>query len=104
MTVENLDDLPFQEVEFIRTFGGNNATSFAKFDAPTTITGNSKTDATFTVSGGGRPSVSVTVRYVNSRTGEKKSLSASGTVQFNKEELKQESVHVDGTRSRYTEL
>lgn len=80
VTIENFDDAPFRDVEI--TFGGSNAGSFSKVDVPTTASGNAATTATFSVSGGGRPSVSVTVRYVNSRTGVRGSLSASGTVQL----------------------
>ncbi|GAB1317089.1 Xylanase A [Madurella fahalii] len=82
VTIENFDDAPFTGVEI--EFGGSNAGSCAKVDVPSTIMGNGAATATYTVSGPGssRPSVSVTVRYVNSRTGEKRSLSTQGTVQL----------------------
>ncbi|KAK4158664.1 xylanase A [Cladorrhinum sp. PSN259] len=82
VTVENFDDGPMREVEFV--FGGSNAGSFDKSEVPTTVGGNGSATATFGVSGasGGRVSVSVTVKYVNGRTGERRSLSGSGTVQL----------------------
>ena len=81
VTVENFDDGPMREVEFV--FGGSNAGAFSKSEVLSTVGGNGSATATFSVSGGGeRVSVSVTVRYVNGRTEEKKSLSGSGTVQL----------------------
>jgi hypothetical protein len=80
ISIDNFDDAPFTDVEI--AFSGNDAGSFSRVEVPTAVNGNGAATATYSVSGTNRPSVSVTVRYTNSRTGEKRSLAASGTVQL----------------------
>jgi len=78
--VDNFDDGAFTNVMI--EFSGGNSVSFKGENAVTTVAGNNVATATFAVSGTNRPSVSVTVRYTNARTGEKRSIAASGTPQL----------------------
>jgi len=74
ITLNNFDDSAFTGVNFTITAGNNALTPVS---APNTIPANGADAATFGFSGT-RPSVSVTVKYTNGRTGAQKTLTASG--------------------------
>ncbi|KAL2067528.1 hypothetical protein VTL71DRAFT_1953 [Oculimacula yallundae] len=75
ITVDNFDDGAFNSVTFTVTAGSNGLTAV---NVPSVVQANGASVATYNVSGTNRPSFSVTVRYVNGRTGASKSLTASG--------------------------
>ncbi|KAH7305704.1 hypothetical protein BKA65DRAFT_470043 [Rhexocercosporidium sp. MPI-PUGE-AT-0058] len=75
ITVDNFDDSAFTSVTFTVTAGNNALTAV---NVPNTIQANGASVATYKVAGTNRPSVSVTVRYTNGRTGASKTLTASG--------------------------
>lgn len=74
VTVNNFDDSAFTGVTFTVTAGN---TALTPVSAPNTIPANGAGAATYGFSGT-RPSVSVTVKYTNGRTGAQKTLTASG--------------------------